>query len=242
MRPIVLVVFSVLVLGSCSGKIVTKYCGSTVQDCKFQNANGETTSTTEKGQGVPFRMTESRMEYFTYTTHPTQQTCTFPLRNRIVENVPGDWYTIAYKPAPFEQHKFSVTLNPNGTLSSVNAESTPVTPEALVKAAVAGFTGAGIIGKLLPSGAPCTDTLVILGRCKIKKPATATEPEMATVECHQEMEKRLNKYKKPASQESRKPVEKLREKTEKLRHKIQVHQLEQQLKELKQPSQETTKE
>ena len=190
MRQVALVVFIVLLLGSCSGKIVTKYHGSTLNFSECQGDPDSTSSgqeeTTQCVEGVPFRATGSRMEYFTYTTHPTEQKCTFQLLSRIVHNVPGDWYTIAYKPAKFEQHKFSVTLNPNGTLSSVNAESTPVTPETLVEAVVKGAAPA----MLTRSHEDCTDTPTVLGRCKMM------ENSSADASCANTMLDRLENYKK----------------------------------------------
>ena len=163
-----------VMFGGCAGEIVTK---------KY-NLDGD-------AKGVLFRLVRPQMEYLTYTTLPGQITCTPQLRNRIVEGMPADdWYAIGYEPEKFERHKFSVVLNPNGTLNTVNMDSTPITLKDLVEAATT--LAPGLPATLFPKpeqeseqeqndkkgknndtiSRPCTETPFILGRCLLEDNGT----------------------------------------------------------------------
>ena len=71
--------------------------------------------------------------------------CSPELLSRIIDAPSDDLYSVRYKAAlAFEKHKFSVTLNENGTLKNVNSESTPASPKELLeiaKGAVGILTG-----------------------------------------------------------------------------------------------------
>ncbi len=113
-----LFLFGVLLAG-CASKIVhNKY-----------NKDG-------KGDGVPLRLTESRTVYWTYTAREDIGECRSYLQSEIQDNVPSsDHYTISYSPKLFERSKTQLTVNDNGTLRSINVESTPVSVDDLVKIA-----------------------------------------------------------------------------------------------------------
>ena len=111
-------------LAGCTGKIVVKKNGN-------DNPLG----------GIPFRMAESWKEYFEYTTVETKEglslKCQPQLYIRVLDNVPSsELYTIAYETDQwFERQKFAVTFHANGTLASVNVESTPPSPKELAEVA-----------------------------------------------------------------------------------------------------------
>ena len=179
-----LLVIIVSVLWSCSGHItIERHMDGLPQEIP----------------GIPFRLTETQIEYSAYLTHMEEDkigwACEPSLLPRIIENAPSaDWYTISYQPAPFEKHKFSVTLNANGTLSSVNTESTPVGPQEIAEAAEK-FDSLSVWALLSPSSGmeksstSCTGTLQVLGRCsmtnencagKMKNKATRLQTSLRT--------------------------------------------------------------
>ena len=146
--------------------------------------------------GIPFRVAESWKEYFMYTTieenGKSLPRCRPQLHVRVLDNVPSsELYTIAYgtetknkteiKTQWFAKQKFAVTLHANGTLASVNVESTPPSPKELAEVAqiVAGLpmfvptpekeTSEGVKKRaqepILP---PCTGTPQYINHCQIR--------------------------------------------------------------------------
>lgn len=184
-RALAPLLLTALVVAGCSGKIVVK---------KYNPSNGDL-------GGIPFRVAESWEEYYTFTTIKTNgvisKLCTQKLRTRAVENIPSnDLYVISYKAENglfgwLESRKLSVALHENGTLASVNAESTPVSPKEWAEVAqiVAGLPmfvptqTSEEAAPLIPNGLTakelaqqeekpppplCTGDPYSLGRCKIE--------------------------------------------------------------------------
>ena len=114
--PLVILLLSVL-LTSCSGTIKRDYF-------------------TPSGEGVPFRLAVSRMVYWTHTVREGTVDCRPSLQSEIQDNVPSDdWYVINYKSRWFERSNTQFALHSNGTLQSVNADSTPLQVDDVVKLA-----------------------------------------------------------------------------------------------------------
>ena len=101
--------------------------------------------------GTPFRVVEPQMEYFIYTTRMEEDGQASPnCERRVLTRLAGDepsadWYTISYEPRLFEKQKFSVTLNDNGTLSSVATESTPISLQELERFTIGCSLAAGLV-------------------------------------------------------------------------------------------------
>ena len=151
-----------LFLSGCAGKIVT--------------------SEFEKGKvdgvldGVVFRILEPQKEYFSYTATLSNKVlsnnCSPKLLSRIIDAPSSKLYSVGYEAALFEKHKFSVTLNENGTLNNVNSESTPASPTELLEIAK-GAVGIGLTLNILAKknegkAPPCNqDPKMIFRRCSI---------------------------------------------------------------------------
>lgn len=126
------------VTNHCIGRLYVKVCAEMNWISRYDNRHivikhhGDTLPNNEI-KGIPFRIVEPQIEYSAHLTRmkngQEDWTCDPSLLSRVIENTPSTaWYTVSYQPGYFEKHKFSVTLNDNGTLSSVNTESTPVGP------------------------------------------------------------------------------------------------------------------
>ena len=160
-----------LALSGCSGKIYTK------PDNGAESKNNAKPKNNAK-DGVPFRIAEKQMEYFSYTSiiekgGARTNNCSSYLLGRIVFAPSDTLYYLYYKPATFEKHTFSVTLNENGTLKSVNTTSMPTSPKEFVDAVKeigaaisSGFSTLSVDEEELP---PCTASpITIFGRCPIE--------------------------------------------------------------------------
>ena len=86
---------------------------------------------TETTRGIPVRFMETQKEWFSYTTVRqldgiNSPNCKPMLLLRFVDAPTDKKYRIYYESVGFEKNKIKITLNPNGTLGSVDSESTPV--------------------------------------------------------------------------------------------------------------------
>lgn len=171
-RSLVFSLVATVLLAGCTGTVVHKKI--------TYGTDGKPSESADKyPAGVPFRLATSRMVYWTYTTRTgvngtMTSACQPQLQAEIWDNVPSDEkYVISYDSAPFESSKMQVVLNDNGTLRSVNVDSTPLSPENIIKAAVEA-------GKVLKSNQDtqdlasgteepaCTAEKHIVGRCGIE--------------------------------------------------------------------------
>lgn len=127
-----------LTLAGCTGTIRTV----NDSDCKDKPC-----------EGIPVRVMENHWEYYAFTTinlgNVPIRLCTPELLSRDVSAPSRERHYVYYEPKWFEKHKLSVALHADGTLKSVNAESTPA--EILKKAfetAKAKMEEGGLPGRL----------------------------------------------------------------------------------------------
>lgn len=185
---LIILISAGFIIGGCSGHIIVK---------KYPEYDTNGTEVKE-AHGVLFRVPESWDEYFRYTTiqkadGTLSYNCNPQTHIRTVHDFPSSQlYTLGYQPREFEKHKLSVTLNANGTLASVNTESTPITLKEILESAQ---LASGIPGILFPAEQttpaaegeadgrknsrrhlpPCTGNPQFVKRCPVK----ATDDECA---------------------------------------------------------------